>query len=312
MHRLLVGTCILALAVIAVRADEEKKEKSPQETFKALFTELVSKYRAASTDKARHEVLTTYGNKLVDLAKANLKEDVGLEILGQVVTFPLPPAKDGPIVRSLALLKNMVADKTLGKKTRSKALQAYLGALESIISAKRDETLTAEAKKDLAEARKLVQGEFKGVVKDLFVGAPMPELKSKNLEDKPVKLSDLKGKVVVLDIWATWCPPCRAMIPHERELVKKLKDKPFVLVSISADAKKDTLENFLKDNPMPWTHWWNGRDGSILSELDVKFFPTIYVLDHKGVIRYKNVRDKDMDKAVETLLKEMENEKKTP
>jgi len=127
---------------------------------------------------------------------------------------------------------------------------------------------------------------------------------SKDIDGKTVKLSELKGKVVVLDIWATWCPPCRAMIPHERELVKRLKDKPFALISISGDEKKETLKNFLAENPMPWTHWWNGQTGGILEAWDVQSFPTIYVLDAKGVIRYKDVRGEKMDEAVDALLKE--------
>ncbi len=146
---------------------------------------------------------------------------------------------------------------------------------------------------------------------DLSVGSMMPDLVSKDLEGKTVKLSDLKGKVVVIDVWATWCPPCRAMIPHSRELVGKLKNKPFVLVSVSIDAEKKTLTDFMKKNEMPWTHWFDGRGGNVTKTLKVRAIPTIYVMDQKGVIRYKNVREKAMDQAVETLLKELEDSKKT-
>jgi thiol-disulfide isomerase/thioredoxin len=301
MHRLLVGACVLTLAVVVARAEEEKK--SVADTHKALFQELLKKYQAAGTAKEKQEVLTDYSEKFVDLAKKNPKDPASLDILVQVLSFPLAATKDGPQSKAAALLKGVI-DKGDDKKMRVKALNAYMGAQEKVLMNSSDEKAVAAAKKEMDTYRKLIQSDFKGEIKDLFIGSTMPELKSKNLDDKDVKLSDLKGKVVVLDIWATWCPPCRAMIPHSRELVKKLKDKPFVLVSISADAKKETLTNFMEKNEMPWTHWWNGAKGGILSDLNVQFFPTIYVLDGKGVIRYKNVRDVAMDKAVETLLKE--------
>lgn len=146
---------------------------------------------------------------------------------------------------------------------------------------------------------------------NLRVGKNAPEIESTTLDGKKAKLSDLRGKVVVLDFWATWCGPCRAMIPHERELVERLKDKPFVFVSISADAEKDTLTKFLDKTPMPWVHWHNGATGGAMDTYSIEFFPTIYVLDDKGVIRYKGVRGEAMDKAVDTLLKEKEDAAKT-
>lgn len=157
------------------------------------------------------------------------------------------------------------------------------------------------------------EGSFAEMAKDeiyildhLSIGSPAPEVKAVELSGKPVKLSSYHGKVVVLDLWATWCGPCKAMIPHERELVKRLEGKPFALVSISADDDRQTVTDFIAGEPMPWTHWWTGPEGEALETLRVQAFPTIYVLDAKGIIRFKNVREEELDKAVDTLLKEVE------
>jgi len=194
-------------------------------------------------------------------------------------------------------------------RTNEKAKEAY----EKMAGEEYAKNLQASIPKfnaQIKEYQKILMSKYEGVVPFLWVGATAPEVASKDLDDKEVKLSQYRGKVVVLDIWATWCLPCRAMIPHERELVKRLAGKPFALISISADAKKETLVDFLKKEPMPWAHWWNGARGGILQAWDVNSFPTIYVLDHKGVIRYKNVRGEAMDKAVEALLKEQADAKK--
>jgi len=139
------------------------------------------------------------------------------------------------------------------------------------------------------------------------VGYEVADVEGAGLDGKKARLSGFKGKVVLLDIWATWCPPCRAMIPHEREMVKKFKEKPFVLLSASVDDEKQTLTAFLEKEPMPWSHWWIGQESELLQVFRIQAFPTLYLIDAKGVIRKKWVGappNDVLDKAVNELVKE--------
>jgi peroxiredoxin len=149
-------------------------------------------------------------------------------------------------------------------------------------------------------------------IRNLAVGKSAPDVETKDIDGKKVKLSDYEGKVVVLDLWAEWCGPCcgpsRAMIPHEREMVNKLEGKPFALISICGDDK-DVLKEFLKQESIPWTIWSPGPDGAIRKEWHVRFFPAIYVIDAKGVIRYKNISGKELEAAVEKLVAEATGKK---
>ena len=93
------------------------------------------------------------------------------------------------------------------------------------------------------------------------------------------------------------------MYPHERSLVKRLANQPFVLIGINSDPKA-RLRTAMKANNITWRSFWDGGNtsGPIASAWGVRGWPTIYVIDDRGVIRYKNVRGKAMDSAVDTLL----------
>src|SRR4051812_8605271 len=101
------------------------------------------------------------------------------------------------------------------------------------------------------------------------------------------------------------------MYPHERSLVKRMEGKPFALIGINSDPK-DHLKKVLKKENMTWRSWWDGGNtsGPIASQWNVSAWPTIYVLDEKGTIRFRDVREHTLDEAVYKLLAEMENAKK--
>src|SRR5688572_33223586 len=96
------------------------------------------------------------------------------------------------------------------------------------------------------------------------------------------------------------------MYPHERSLVKRLEGKPFALLGINSDSK-ERLRKAMTKEKITWRSWWDGgnTEGPIAKAWNVKGWPTIYVLDHKGVIRHRDLRDKELDDAIDTLLKEL-------
>jgi hypothetical protein len=96
------------------------------------------------------------------------------------------------------------------------------------------------------------------------------------------------------------------MYPHERSLVKRLEGKPFALLGINSDPKT-RLKTALKKENITWRSWWDGGDtsGPIATKWNVHAWPTTYVLDHKGVIRFKGLREHDLDKAVHQLITEL-------
>jgi len=202
----------------------------------------------------------------------------------------------------LGMSASEASDDAPNEKISTELVKKATEYLERAIKEAPDTKVDGETIKVAAEA------EIKSL-KLLAIGNPAPEILGTELRDqKKQSLAGFKGHVVLVDVWATWCGPCRAMIPHEREMVKKLEGKPFKLVSVSVDEKKDTLTKFIEKEPMPWIHWWDdGEDNPLVKTLKVRAFPTLYLIDAKGVIRRKWTgapEPEALDKAVEDLVKE--------
>lgn len=97
------------------------------------------------------------------------------------------------------------------------------------------------------------------------------------------------------------------MYEHERSLVKRLEGKPFALIGVNSDNNREQLKKVLVEKKLTWRSFWNGgsTNGPISRDWKVTGWPSIWVMDEKGVIRYRNVRGERMDQAVDTLLAEM-------
>ena len=101
------------------------------------------------------------------------------------------------------------------------------------------------------------------------------------------------------------------MYPHERSLVKRLENEPFALIGVNSDGDLEKLRPRLEEENITWRSFWNGPKGTggpISERWGVKGWPTIYVLDHEGRIRFKNIRGEGIDKAVDQLLAEIQEQ----
>lgn len=138
----------------------------------------------------------------------------------------------------------------------------------------------------------------------LAVGQKAQDIIGRDLDGKPLKLSDFRGKVVLLDFFADWCPHCSRMYPHERDLAAKYVGKPFVILGVNAESK-DTLRQLQADKKVTWPCWWDGDGMRIGQAWQVEGYPNIYLIDHEGTIRRVfsgRPDDKELDKAVQELV----------
>jgi thiol-disulfide isomerase/thioredoxin len=140
---------------------------------------------------------------------------------------------------------------------------------------------------------------------DVGIGKPAPEIDLKNPEGRNIKLSSLKGKIVLVDFWASWCGPCRMEMPNVVAAYKKYKDKGFTVYSVSLDKEIAPWKNAINRLGMIWENqvsdlkWWQS---AAAQRYGVQSIPSAFLLDRNGVIVATNVRGQELDRKIEELL----------
>jgi len=135
-------------------------------------------------------------------------------------------------------------------------------------------------------------------------GKPMPALDLAGWINGAVKPEDMKGKVVIVDFYATWCGPCMAAIPHNNELFNKYKDKGLVIFGVcTSSGGQDKMEKTAKSKGMQYP---TARDPQLKSQeaWAVRYYPTYAVVDRKGVVRAVGLQPDYVEQVVKKLLAE--------
>lgn len=137
-----------------------------------------------------------------------------------------------------------------------------------------------------------------------LVGNPL-DIQFTAVDGRKVDLANLKGKVVLVDFWATWCGPCVAELPKVKAAYDKLNPKGFEIVGISFDEDKDALESFVKKKAMAWPQYFDGEgwQNKFGKQFGISGIPTMWLVDKKGNLRDLSARD-DLVGKVEKLLAE--------
>jgi cytochrome c biogenesis protein CcmG/thiol:disulfide interchange protein DsbE len=137
-------------------------------------------------------------------------------------------------------------------------------------------------------------------------GKPAPALSVTNwINSKPLTLADLKGKIVVIDFWATWCGPCLASVPHSNELQKKYADKGVVFIGVCCPQGGEKMAETVKTHGIEYAVVLDtGEKGDTFAAYKADSYPDYFIIDRQGNLHWGDVVNDNTEKAIELLLAE--------
>ena len=139
-----------------------------------------------------------------------------------------------------------------------------------------------------------------------------PPFEITTVESEPISLDDLQGKVVLIDFWATWCGPCRAALPHVREISKKFEGQPLIVLSVSVDTDEQKWKDFIAKNEMSWPQYLDhGFTGPVAKSFNIQAIPHTFTIDADGVLQDEHIGDASIEGKLKKLVKRAQEKQLT-
>ncbi len=272
-------------------------DKKSERTFNDAAKELITKVRAlVSEDRAK--AFNQYAKGAQELAK-EFPEEVGpLMMMAEASGL----VQDKKLSADLAVKAENGVLKILKKDPKNSGANA---ALMRIAGSAKPEKAKALLKQIAETGPPREAAAAKGqLTKMEALGKPV-DISFKSLDGRVVDINKLKGKVVLIDFWATWCGPCVAELPNVKKTYAKFHEKGFEIIGISLDQSRDKLSKFVEKEKMPWPQHFDGQGWK--NEYAVKYgiqgIPAMWLIDKKGNLVDMKARG-ELDEKVEKFLAE--------
>ena len=318
--------CIVA-PILAEGKPEGPKNEKAQKTYKQALEYLNKGMKDAALDKFKKadqqdgglclpckKKMIQYGIELRDWKTA---EAAAAEVASQAQgdrNIALAHYEFGVVLFNEGLDKNKDELFTRAHEEMTKALAAFANFPDAIFA---DGQALARLKQDDAAKTKFEQFVKMRPADDLnrqralrFISQPelararmAPVFAVTTTDGQRVSLDDLKGKVLLIDFWATWCAPCRESLPRIRQIVKKFQGQPLVILSVSLDDDEKQWKDFVGKNEMTWPQYLDGGfTGPIAKLFGVHAIPQTFTIDSDGVLQDSRIGDLSIEGKLKKLV----------